>query len=157
MSSEYTAEDIKRQEAELIFDSFTPLDAWKLGSIITEAAVAAEATVAIDIRRGNRILFRSMLPGTTVDQEFWIGGKAALAQRFECSSALTAFRMAGANSEQMTRHGLDPRDYALAGGSFPIRVRGAGIVAVATASGLTDADDHLLIVSGIESYLGTSR
>ena len=156
MSTEYTVEGIQRQEAELVLESFDPLDAWRLGSLITEAAIVAGIGVAIDIRRGDRILFRSMLPGTTVDQEFWIGGKAALAQRFECSSALTAFRLAGTDVSTLKKLGLDPNEYALAGGSFPIRVRGAGIVAVATASGVTDEEDHMLIVSGIKRYVGKS-
>jgi uncharacterized protein (UPF0303 family) len=39
------------------------------------------------------------------------------------------------------------------GGSFPIRVRGVGVVAAATASGLSSPEDHDLIVAGIRAYL----
>jgi uncharacterized protein (UPF0303 family) len=45
-------------------------------------------------------------------------------------------------------------NYALAGGSFPIRVKGAGVVAAVTASGLSSDGDHELVVRGIEEFLG---
>jgi uncharacterized protein (UPF0303 family) len=44
-------------------------------------------------------------------------------------------------------------DYAATGGPFPIRVRGVGVVAAATASGLSCQDDHDLIVEGIPAHL----
>ena len=48
---------------------------------------------------------------------------------------------------------LDPSRYVATGGSFPIRVSGVGVVAAATASGLSSADDHRLVVDGIREYL----
>jgi uncharacterized protein (UPF0303 family) len=50
---------------------------------------------------------------------------------------------------------LSPEDYTLAGGSFPIRVRGADVVAATTVSGLTSDEDHQLVVDGIRNYLRT--
>ncbi|WP_431914644.1 heme-binding protein [Nonomuraea jabiensis] len=44
-------------------------------------------------------------------------------------------------------------DYAVTGGAFPIRVRGVGVVAAATASGLSSMEDHDLIVTGIRAHL----
>ena len=44
---------------------------------------------------------------------------------------------------------LDPATYALAGGAVPIRVTGAGVVAVATMSGLPSVQDHDTVVDAI--------
>jgi uncharacterized protein (UPF0303 family) len=44
-------------------------------------------------------------------------------------------------------------EYAVTGGAFPIRVRGVGVVAAATASGLSSQEDHDLVVDGIRAYL----
>lgn len=141
-----------RQEHELVFDSFDHEDAWLLGSRITEAARGAGHAVGIDIRRPGLTLFRSALPGITPDQDVWITRKANVVLRLEKSSALFDAQMASA--------GVDPAaigwlgvDYAVTGGSFPIRVRGVGVVAAATASGLSSLEDHDLIVQGIRSYL----
>ncbi len=46
-------------------------------------------------------------------------------------------------------------DYTLAGGSFPIRVRGAGVIGAITVSGLSSDEDHQMVVDGIRNYLKT--
>ncbi|SFS14108.1 Uncharacterized protein, UPF0303 family [Microbacterium sp. cf046] len=144
--------DLEREEQELIFDRFDHGDAWRLGSTITELARDAGHAVGIDIRRPGLILFRSALPGITPDQETWITRKAALVLRMEASSALVDARLSAA--------GIDPsaigwlgQEYAVTGGSFPIRVRGVGVVAAATASGLSSKQDHDLVVAGIRRFL----
>ncbi|WP_432563065.1 heme-binding protein [Kineococcus sp. SYSU DK003] len=133
---------------------FGPEDAWTLGSLIVERARATGAGVLVDVRRGDFVLFRAVLPGATIDQQHWAVRKAAVVQRFEASSALVAARM--------ERHGVDPvavgwldHGYAVTGGSFPVRVAGAGVVAAVTASGLSSAEDHDLVVHGLQRLLAT--
>jgi len=146
---------LEREEHELVFDEFTHTTAWELGCLITEVALEAGHAVGIDIRRHGLVLFRSALPGITADQDEWIARKAAVVLRMEASSALVAARF--------TERGIDPKtggwlgsEYAVTGGSFPIRVRGGGVVAAATASGLSSRDDHDLIVEGIRAYLAAT-
>lgn len=143
---------LEGQEKELIFEGFDHADAWRLGSRITAIAQEAGHPVGIDIRRPGLILFRAALPGIAPDQDTWIARKAAVVLRMESSSALVDARLSAA--------GIDPAaigwlgaDYAVTGGSFPIRVRGVGVVAAATASGLSSLEDHELIVEGIRAYL----
>jgi uncharacterized protein (UPF0303 family) len=142
---------LEQQEEELVLPSFDLTDSWRLGSLIIERALQAGSGVAVDIRRGDHILFRAMLPGTTADQQDWIRKKAAVVQRFEASSALVALRLA--NVDLAALGWLDARDYALTGGSFPIRVAGTGVVGAVTASGLTSEEDHLLVTEGIRELL----
>ncbi|MGW4964246.1 heme-degrading domain-containing protein [Nonomuraea sp. NPDC004186] len=143
---------LEQQEQELVFDAFDHADAWRLGSRITAIAQEAGHKVGIDLRRPGLILFRAALPGITPDQDVWIARKAAVVLRMENSSALVDARLSAA--------GVDPAavgwlgaDYAVTGGSFPIRVRGVGVVAAATASGLSSMEDHDLIVAGIRAHL----
>jgi uncharacterized protein (UPF0303 family) len=67
--------ELKQHEEELVFVSFNNHDAWRLGSLIANHAIASELGVAIDIRRHNIVLFRCVLPGATSDQEEWIRRK----------------------------------------------------------------------------------
>ena len=147
---------LERQEQELVFDSFDHTDAWRLGSRITAIAQDAGHPVGIDIRRPGLVLFRAALAGITPDQESWIVRKAAVVLRMEASSALVDARLSAA--------GVDPAavgwlgaEYAVTGGAFPIRVRGVGVVAAATASGLSSQEDHDLIVEGIRGHLAQRR
>lgn len=145
-------EEYEKQEEELVLDRFDHDDAWRLGSVITGIAREAGYRVGIDIRRPGLILFRSALPGITPDQEVWIERKSAVVLRMESSSALVAARLDGIDVAGM---GWLGHEYAVTGGSFPIRVRGAGVVAAATASGLTSQEDHDLIVAGLRAFLAT--
>jgi uncharacterized protein (UPF0303 family) len=147
---------LERQEQELVFESFDHADAWRLGSRITAIALEAGHRVGIDIRRPGLILFRAALPGITPDQETWIARKAAVVLRMEASSALVDARLSAAGVDPAATGWLGP-DYAVTGGAFPIRVRGVGVVAAATASGLSSQEDHDLIVEGIRAHLADGR
>ncbi|MGO4804283.1 heme-degrading domain-containing protein [Arthrobacter sp. 2MCAF15] len=147
--------ELQQHEEELVFPGFDHHDAWRLGSLIASRAVAAAHPVAIDIRRHNLVLFRCVLPGATADQEEWIRRKSASTLRFERSTALLAEEFASKDFDPTQGGWLAPEDYTLAGGSFPIRVRGTGVVAAVTASGLSSDDDHRLVIEAIRDYLTT--
>lgn len=50
--------------------------------------------------------------------------------------------------------GLPFRDYAYHGGSFPIRVRGSGVVGSVTISGLPQRDDHNVVAQVMAELIG---
>ncbi|BCW69517.1 heme-degrading domain-containing protein [Arthrobacter sp. NicSoilB8] len=147
--------ELRQHEEELVFPAFDHHDAWRLGSLIANHAIAEGHAVAIDIRRHNVVLFRCVLPGATADQEEWIRRKSATTLRFEHSTALLAEDFASKDYDPTQGGWLAPADYTLAGGSFPVRVRNAGVVAAVTASGLSSDDDHRLVVEAIRDYLTT--
>jgi uncharacterized protein (UPF0303 family) len=147
--------ELRQHEEELVFESFDHHDAWRLGSLIADHAIAEGHGVAIDIRRHNIVLFRCVLPGATSDQEEWVRRKSATTLRFEHSTALLSEEFSAKNYDPTQGGWLSPEDYTLAGGSFPIRVRGADVVAATTVSGLTSDEDHQLVVDGIRNYLRT--
>jgi uncharacterized protein (UPF0303 family) len=145
--------ELQLHEEELVFPGFDHRDAWNLGSLIANQAIAAGHGVAIDIRRHNVVLFRCVLPGATADQEEWIGRKSASTLRFERSTALLSEEFAAKDFDPTQGGWLAPEDYTLAGGSFPVRVRGAGVLAAVTVSGLSSDDDHRLVVDSIREFL----
>lgn len=149
---------LEEQELELQFDGFDPTaTAWHLGSILTEIALEDDLGVLLDIRRSDLVLFRSALPGITPDQEVWAERKANVVLRMESSSALVGARHAAAGVDAAAIGWLDHSAYAAAGGSFPLRVRGVGVVAAVTASGLSSEQDHDLVVRGIRRFLASAQ
>lgn len=60
-------------------------------------------------------------------------------------------RAKGRTFEEPSR--LDPDRFAAHGGAFPVRLRGTGVVGVVAVSGLPQADDHALVVEGLERFL----
>jgi uncharacterized protein (UPF0303 family) len=54
----------------------------------------------------------------------------------------------------MDVQGLPLADYATHGGSFPLRVAGAGVVGSVTVSGLPMRADHELVIEALCAVLG---
>ena len=50
--------------------------------------------------------------------------------------------------------GLDPADYVLAGGGFPVAVKGAGVIGAICVSGLPERQDHEVIVAALCKHFG---
>ena len=93
------------------------------------------------------------LPGTTPDNDHWVRRKTAVVYRFHRSSFYmgVSCRMKGIGLAE--RFTLDREDYAAHGGSFPIRVRGVGLVGTVTVSGLPQEEDHRLVVATLDHFL----
>ncbi len=48
---------------------------------------------------------------------------------------------------------LPESEYAPHGGSFPLTIRGVGVVGTITVSGLPQAEDHALVVETLQTFL----
>jgi uncharacterized protein (UPF0303 family) len=149
-----TIADLEQQERDLVLDRFTHEEVWLLGSRLAERARRDRHPVMVDIRRTTGVLFRAAMAGTTADQDAWIDRKSATAFRFEASTLLVGLRMEADGRDPFADGWLDPARYTLAGGAVPIRVAGAGVVAVATVSGLSSQEDHALVVDELRILRG---
>jgi uncharacterized protein (UPF0303 family) len=108
--------------------------------------------VVIDIRTDNRTLFHAALPGSAPLNGLWARRKSNTALWFHEASLLVGTRHRE-KGETLAKHGLDAADHADHGGAVPIRVKGVGVVAVATVSGLPQLEDHRLVVMGLKALL----
>ena len=142
--------ELEAEAADLILPEFTEASALRLGQILFDLAQPAGLPVVINIRTADRVLFHAALPGSTPLNDLWARRKSNTALMFQLPSLLVAARNK-ARDEPLERHGLSSADYADSGGAVPIRVRGAGMVAVATVSGLPQVEDHKLVVRGIRA------
>ncbi|HEY1502424.1 MAG TPA: heme-degrading domain-containing protein [Acidobacteriaceae bacterium] len=149
-------EDLSRiafQERTLEFPSFNEETVWRLGCRLRTLAVERNLTIVIDVRRPAQPLFYAALPGTTPDNAEWVRRKSNAVFRFHRSSYAVGLDLEQKQSSLEAR-GLPTADYASHGGSFPIRVTNAGIVAAVTVSGLPQRADHELVVEALCAELG---
>ena len=145
--------ELAAQEDRLVFESFEPATAWRLGRIMVERALRDGSPVIVDIRRPSLVLFRAAMAGTTAENEAWLDRKARTVFRFEASTALVAARFAAQGVDVWKAAWFDTDRFTAAGGAVPIRVRGAGVVAAVTVSGLTSDEDHDFAVEALEELL----
>lgn len=141
------------QEDRLQFTTFDSGVAWRFGSRMVEVATARGLPVTIDIRRGAHQLFHAALEGTSVDNDYWIDRKVRTVYRFAHSS----YYIGRTYTDRGVRFEDEPHwDHLLhvaAGGCFPVRVRGAGLLGAISVSGLPQAEDHELVVTVLEAFL----
>ncbi|MDO6384884.1 MULTISPECIES: heme-degrading domain-containing protein [Uliginosibacterium] len=147
---------IALQEERLQFESFGPDTAWALGCRLREAAVAAGHRVAIEVCQNGFPLFYSALAGSSPDNADWIRRKRNVVERFHKSSYALCLMMEKRGSTLTERYGIPLSEYVAAGGGFPVRVRGTGVVGFIGVSGLAQRDDHGLIVEVLAGMLGVA-
>lgn len=139
----------------LIFPAFSEGAALQLGTVLVGYALAEDLPIVINIRTATRTLFHAGMPGSAGLNDLWARRKSNTALLF-CEPSFVVGARHREKGETLAKHGLDSADYADHGGAVPILVASVGMVAVATVSGLPQAEDHALVVRAIREVLGSS-
>ncbi|MGW1075654.1 heme-degrading domain-containing protein [Streptomyces sp. NPDC002537] len=147
---------LEEDERRLVLDRFGNDDAWELGSLLVSLARGRGAAVSIAVHRGPQRLFHCALPGTSADNDAWLDRKRRVVERYAESSCLVGARFRAKGRTFETHSHLDQARYAAHGGAFPLRLRGTGVVGTVAVSGLTQAEDHALVVEALERFPGTT-
>jgi uncharacterized protein (UPF0303 family) len=148
-----TIAELETELAELVLPDWDENVALKLGQVLVGLAVAGGLPVVINIRSANRTFFHAALPGSSANNDNWARRKSNVALLMGQASLIVGMKNAE-RGRLLAGEGLSEADYADHGGAVPVRVAGAGVVAVATVSGLPQVEDHRLVVDGIKALLG---
>ena len=155
-----TADDlatIAEQEKRLVFDAFNEGTAFTVGSAIRDRALQEALGIVIDIRTFDRPLFYAALPGSTGSNPDWARRKINVVRRFLRSTYRMVLEEQRPDRTFKVGEGIGSADYVLAGGGFPVTVKGAGVIGVIAVSGLPERQDHGLIVDALCDHLGIAR
>lgn len=117
---------------------------------VIELARNRNQFVAIEITRLNHSVFLYVDEGLPMDKINWLRRKANVAKQFEESSLSVKNELKEGNMTLEKTFALDEKDFLAKGGAIPIFVKGAGMVAVITVSGLNDEEDHAIIVDALQ-------
>ncbi|MBX7446094.1 MULTISPECIES: heme-degrading domain-containing protein [unclassified Arthrobacter] len=147
---------VEAEVRELQFPGFSPDDALNLGLLLVELGKERDLPIAIDITKGEQVLFHVALPGATPDNGHWIRAKQRTAARYEAPSLLVGLRGRLGGGRIEDNAWFDQSRYAAHGGAFPIFVTGVGAVATVAVSGLPQVQDHDLVVEALRDVLGSA-
>lgn len=145
---------ILEEENELQFTSFDNQDALALGLIMVDIVKEKfNQGVAILIEKNREPLFTHIMKGATLDNIIWINRKKSVVDVYGHSSYYVGemFKENGTTFAETSLY--DPTKYQAEGGSFPLIIKGCGVVGTITVSGLPSADDHNVCVDAIREYL----
>jgi uncharacterized protein (UPF0303 family) len=145
---------IKEQERVLVLQWFDEQVAFEIGSIIREKGMAAGLPIVVDISTWDRRLFYAALANSTADNANWARRKHNVVRNFLKSTYRLVLEQQRPDRTFKPGAGLDIADFVLAGGGFPITVRGAGVIGAIAVSGLPEREDHGIVVEGLARHLG---
>jgi uncharacterized protein (UPF0303 family) len=137
------------QEQRLQCDAFDQTTAWALGNRIKSLSEEAGVALAIEIRIAKETVFFYAMPGTSPGNADWARRKRNAVELLHTSSYALGLKLGKEGSSLQAKQGLPLRDFATHGGSFPIRVRGVGVVGVLTVSGIPQREDHGMVVRAL--------
>lgn len=146
-------EKLLEQERTLVFDAFSLEVAHEIGERLYQAAYAQNMPVAIDITRCGQQLYHAALPGSSADNDAWILRKSKVVMRFGHSSYYWGVYLEKTGMTMEGNYYLDSSEFAPHGGSFPITLKGTGVIGTITVSGLPSEADHALVVEILGNYL----
>ena len=149
-------EILKAQESVLQFAAFNADQAWRLGGRLRELAQEAPKPVAIGIWLAGQTLLYTGTNGISAGNEDWLRRKRNTVMRFGKSSLLVGSELARSGSTLEAKQGLMLADYAAHGGGFPLLLRETGCVGAIVIGGLTQREDHALVVGALGEMLGVA-
>ena len=152
-----TLETLLAEEAELQFTKFDSAIAWRLGNWLVQKAKKDGMKIAVGITKGGQRLFHWAADGTCPDNDAWIDRKTKSVYRWAHSSFYLGRKLAKEEISLDKKYHADEREYAVDGGSFPIFVRGVGLVGTVTVSGLKQHQDHALAVEAVRAILRKAK
>ena len=144
---------LQQQEATLQFATFNADAAFALGCSMRELAKRATKPVAIGIWMAGQTMFYAGTNGITPGNEDWLRRKRNTVVRLSKSSLLVGSELMKSGTTLEEKQGLTLADYAAHGGGFPVLLRGSGCVGAIVVSGLTQREDHALVVAALSASL----
>lgn len=148
-----TLDTLLAQEAELQFTKFDSTAAWRLGSWLADKARKEGLKITVGITRAGQRLFHFAADGTSLDNDEWLERKVRTVYRFGHSSFYMGRKLAFEDKKPAEKYFVDEAEYCFHGGSFPILLKGTGVVGTLTVSGLAQEKDHALAVEAIRHVL----
>ena len=131
-------------------DSFSNRMALDMGLKIIALAESRNQQIAVEICRLNHSIFLYVDDKLPVDKHNWLRRKANVAKQFEESSLNVKNDLKIGKMTLEKTFGLDEKDFLAKGGSIPIFVKNAGMIATITVSGLHDEEDHKIIIEALK-------
>ncbi|MDO5444972.1 MAG: heme-degrading domain-containing protein [Eubacteriales bacterium] len=159
MAEDYAAtiEQIRKQEEELVFDSFTYDDAFALGCLLYVRAKEKNLPLTVDITRNGQQLFHAALPGTSPDNDQWIIRKNRVVSRMHKSSFQVGCILKEKGQSIEEQFLISSFEYAAHGGAFPLTVKDCGVIGTISVSGLPQECDHRFVTDVIAEYLNSKK
>jgi uncharacterized protein (UPF0303 family) len=149
----FIAANLLKEEVVLTLPSLTNLDAVEIGQIATNLGMDRKLPIAVEVRVGDWIVYHASLPGSTPENDWWIGRKARVVKLKQHSSMFERVLAEEQGIDWHKENNVLDETHAIHGGGLPLITKEDGCVGVLIISGLPQVDDHLLGVEVLTEFL----
>jgi uncharacterized protein (UPF0303 family) len=149
----FVSKELLREEQLLKLPNLDIASAIEIGEIAKSFGVIRDLPIAVEVRFGDWIVYHVSLPGSTVENQWWIDRKARVVTLKHHS---TMFERVSAEERGVDWHNennLLDETHAIHGGGLPLITKDQGFVGVLLISGLPQVEDHLLGVEVLTEFL----
>jgi len=149
----FTTSGLLQEELLLTLPKLDVVDAIEIGQIASSFGTEQGLPIAVEVRVGDWIVYHASLPGSSPENDWWIGRKARVVKLKQHS---TLFERVFAEERGIDWHKennhLD-ETHAIHGGGLPLITEGDGFVGALLISGLPHVEDHLFGVKVLTEFL----
>jgi len=149
---DFSYENLVKQEELLVLPEFNSDVAYKLGMMMIDRAKKEGKVIAVSITVARQNIFHYAQDGLGPDADNWVRRKSNVVYEYHKSSLLVGVKLESENSS-LEAHGRNSDDFKINGGSFPIRVKGAGVIGAITVTGLPHLEDHEYVATALAQHL----
>ena len=149
----FTSSLLLSEERHLVLPNLDLIDAIEIGSIAKTFGLHRSLSIAVEVRLGDWAVYHASLPGSRVENDWWISRKARVVKLKHHSTLYERVRSEERSEDWFAVNNVDEEDYAIHGGGLPLMTKSDGFVGTLLISGLPQVDDHLLGVEVITEHL----
>ena len=149
----YNAKSLLSEINSLILPTLTISDCLELGDIAKNFGESRHLPIAVEVRLGDWIIYHASLPGSTVENQWWIDRKARVVMLKHHSTMYERVSAEERGVDWHKENNLLDETHAIHGGGLPLITKGEGFVGALLISGLPQVEDHLLGVEVLTEFL----
>ena len=149
----FSSSGLLKEEQLLVLPDLSLKSAIEIGEIAKSLGIQRSLPIAVEVRVGDWIVYHASLPGSSPENDWWIGRKARVVKLKHHSSMFERVLAEEQGIDWHKENNLLDETHAIHGGGLPLITKEDGCVGVLIISGLPQVDDHLLGVEVLTEFL----
>jgi uncharacterized protein (UPF0303 family) len=141
------------EQIKLTLPALTITDALEIGEIAKFFGQDSSLPIAVEVRIGDWIIYHASLPGSSPENDWWIGRKARVVKLKQHSTLFERVLAEERGIDWHKENNLLDETHAIHGGGLPLITEGDGFVGALLISGLPHVEDHLFGVKVLTEFL----
>jgi uncharacterized protein (UPF0303 family) len=149
----FTSSGLLKEEQLLTLPKLDVADAIEIGQIAASFGADQGLPIAVEVRIGDWIIYHASLPGSSPENDWWIGRKARVVKLNQHSTLFERVLAQERGIDWHKENNLLDETHAIHGGGLPLITQSDGFVGALLISGLPHVEDHLFGVKVLTEFL----